>query len=371
MIKALEFIIISGITIVASLIFMLIKAKKKELHFKLLTLFFIVLLNYLVIGYADINDFGLLAIVTYPIVDNIEFILGPLLLLYVEALFSQKKKINPKNLLHFIPGLVYFVFITIPQMISFFREEPIFSYLKLLEVHHYEYTSYTLLILYLIGYTYAAKRKYDHYKKRYQNNYASSSLENINWVNHMLIGMMIVCSIDCMIGIVSWISNVEYDSYYITMLLAAILINYLGYYGTNQTKMLLPGKVIEIKTKHKKVETNEVDAFRQKLERLFVDDKIHKNEELSLQTLAKKMDINHKKLSYLLNNELDTNFYKLVNQKRIDDVKEKIASPTYKDQTLIEIAHECGFQSKASFNRIFKKETGLSPTQYKKKVLVN
>lgn len=367
MIKVIEFIIISGITIVASLIFTLLKAKKKELHFKLLTLFFVVLLCYLVIGYADINQFKYLIVLVYPIVDNIELILGPLIYLYVNAIFNQKKKLAYKDLLHFIPLGIYFLVFTTPEFISIFSEGYIFDYLNILDT--YDRFFYLFLISYLIVYTYASKLKFNHYDKIYKNHYASASVDNISWVNHMLIGILIVCCLDFSIDLFCWLLNKEDDTLYITMLMAAIFINYLGYYGTNQSKLLLPEGNIIFKPKTKNTLPKEVDQHKKTLEQLFQNDKIHRDEELNLQVLANKMNLNPKKLSHLLNNHLNTNFYELVNQQRVEDVKAKINSPEYDKHTLIEIAYECGFQSKASFNRIFKKQTQISPTEYKRKTL--
>ncbi|WP_353959585.1 helix-turn-helix domain-containing protein [Aequorivita aurantiaca] len=72
-----------------------------------------------------------------------------------------------------------------------------------------------------------------------------------------------------------------------------------------------------------------------------------------------------KKLSELLNQQLSTNFYNLINEYRVNEVKQKIKDKEYYKYTLLSIAHDCGFQSKTSFNRVFKQKTGMSPSLYK------
>jgi AraC-like DNA-binding protein len=59
-------------------------------------------------------------------------------------------------------------------------------------------------------------------------------------------------------------------------------------------------------------------------------------------------------------------FYDYVNERRIEEVKRKINDPKYSHLKLVEVAYECGFNSKATFNRVFKKIEGHSPTDYKK-----
>jgi AraC-like DNA-binding protein len=85
-----------------------------------------------------------------------------------------------------------------------------------------------------------------------------------------------------------------------------------------------------------------------------------------LNKLAKHIPTTDKKLSLLLNQYMNTTFYDFVNAYRVQSVKEKLASVDFDNLTLLGIAYESGFKSKTSFNRIFKKETGFSPSEYKK-----
>jgi AraC-like DNA-binding protein len=66
----------------------------------------------------------------------------------------------------------------------------------------------------------------------------------------------------------------------------------------------------------------------------------------------------------VINQGFQLNFNDFINQYRIEAVKDKLKAGEQKTQTLLGIAYDCGFNSKATFNRAFKKVTGLSPKQW-------
>ena len=101
------------------------------------------------------------------------------------------------------------------------------------------------------------------------------------------------------------------------------------------------------------------------LSELMQKEKLFLHETLSLRTLASKLQKDPNLVSYILNNFLHKSFYDYVNDFRIEEVKNKIDDPAYSHFKIVEIAYECGFNSKATFNRVFKKSTGKSPSEYK------
>ena len=87
---------------------------------------------------------------------------------------------------------------------------------------------------------------------------------------------------------------------------------------------------------------------------------------LSLKKVATDLGISTNYLSQVINENLNKNFFDFVNEYRVEMVKEMIIDPSNKNYTLLAIAYDCGFNSKSSFNSIFKKHTGLTPTEYQK-----
>lgn len=88
------------------------------------------------------------------------------------------------------------------------------------------------------------------------------------------------------------------------------------------------------------------------------------NPELSLQELSDNIKVTRHQLSSIINQVHGMNFYEYVNQHRVEEVKRLMEDPKHQHLKLISIAYDAGFNSKASFNRIFKQKTQMTPSQY-------
>lgn len=94
--------------------------------------------------------------------------------------------------------------------------------------------------------------------------------------------------------------------------------------------------------------------------------KLYLNPDLKLHDLAIQLEVAPHLLSEKINQELNMNFYDFVNHFRIEEFKHRALAPENSHLTLLALAYDVGFNSKASFNRIFKKNTGLTPSQFLK-----
>ncbi len=90
---------------------------------------------------------------------------------------------------------------------------------------------------------------------------------------------------------------------------------------------------------------------------------------LSLPELAQAIGISPNVLSQLINETMGKNFNDLVNHYRLEAFKVKLMDPSESHKTLLALALESGFQSKASFNRVFKNSEGMTPSSYKRLLL--
>ena len=114
------------------------------------------------------------------------------------------------------------------------------------------------------------------------------------------------------------------------------------------------------------VDPARAEEMRMRIAQLLDIEKSYKNEDLSLQSLAKEMSIPAHQLSWVINKEMKVTFSELVNSRRVEEVKRRLASPEDADKTLLDIAFDSGFKTKTSFNRVFKKLTGQTPSEYRK-----
>jgi len=102
------------------------------------------------------------------------------------------------------------------------------------------------------------------------------------------------------------------------------------------------------------------------LEKLIIDNSRYLDPNLSLESVANEIGLSKSYLSRIINAELQTNFNDYVNSFRVAEAKNLLLNPQFSNYTLVSIGLEAGFNSKTTFNTVFKKQTGLTPSQYRK-----
>ncbi|MDI3321240.1 helix-turn-helix domain-containing protein [Pinibacter soli] len=112
-----------------------------------------------------------------------------------------------------------------------------------------------------------------------------------------------------------------------------------------------------------------MDEYEVKLIKYMLQSKVYLDTELSLDDLAHKIKIPKHHITQLLNDRLLKNFYSFINEYRIEEAMQKLRDPDV-DVNMLSLAFDCGFNSKSSFNTYFKKITGVTPSAYRKKMLV-
>ncbi|CAM1344736.1 helix-turn-helix transcriptional regulator [Tenacibaculum amylolyticum] len=152
--------------------------------------------------------------------------------------------------------------------------------------------------------------------------------------------------------------------------LTSILIYWLIYKGLYQFK--LSNDQYEIRTITKKqipttIATQSKNAHFQKLITLLEEEQLHHNPNLSRDMIAEQLGISNGYLSQILKEHASSSFSDFINSYRIKDVKKMMKDPQFDKYSLLAIGLECGFNSKTSFYTNFKKQTGLTPKEFKNK----
>jgi len=117
----------------------------------------------------------------------------------------------------------------------------------------------------------------------------------------------------------------------------------------------------------KRVDEATAEITLRDLNNLMENEKTYRDPDLTLRDLAEKIEITPHNLSELLNVCLNQNFYTFVNNYRVEEVIKALENRKI-DENILTIAYEAGFKSKTSFNRTFKKVTGLTPSGYRKRL---
>ncbi|MFN3852702.1 MAG: helix-turn-helix domain-containing protein [Spirosomataceae bacterium] len=114
--------------------------------------------------------------------------------------------------------------------------------------------------------------------------------------------------------------------------------------------------------------TAQLDELKKQIETIIIQQELFINPTLTLQELADKTGLHPKKLSFVINQGFGMNFNDFVNYYRTQAVISKLKSGEHNLFTLLGIAYECGFNSKSTFNRAFKKQTSITPKEYLSKM---
>jgi len=371
-----NFIITTGIIANIVLLYVLIK-KKRETNSPILPIFFALVLFIQINAFAMFNNITVIYYVTILFVDIATLMTTLILFFYVKSLFKSINLTQNKNLVHFIPILLYFLSVSLPiyldslEIISFGRYTEILKDKGvLLSLISNAYLLYYLALPLM-------------FLKRMNfglSNYSSSlTIKDYNWIRIMLHLIIVVIAVDTLFEFYElYFGNLEWNSYIITIISISVFVVVIGSYGIRQTSILIPDFVLENEERfkessRKKITSEIIQADSQELEDLKVnvlnsikESKPYLNEDLTLTQLANLVSTTDKKLSFLLNHYMETNFYDFINHYRVQSVIEKMSDSEFNKFTLTAIAESSGFKSKSSFNRIFRKKTGLTPTEYKK-----
>lgn len=368
----IDFILVSGMIFNVIILILLWRRGIKRLPEWLLIVIFSCMLLETVHFYGGLHDLDVLTFFTFPFEDAIVFFLGPALLLYVKSLYQPAPGLVRGHLKHFIPLLLYLVFITVPIMVSIIQEGFVFEYLRYLVNSDYVFLAH---MFFLLAYTLLSLRRLNRFEDAIKDYFSDLGQAGFIWIRRFFYGILVVIAVDISTSAYELTFGVlDWDTGYLTVAAMIFLIAYLGYHGVSQSRVLLPDFLAARTQVQGKLTDSvstptpplpEADPLAQRLEKVLIIDEAYLDEDLTLGKLAELLPTTDKKLSLLLNQHLTTSFYDLINQHRVEAVKRMMADDSFGRRPNIEIAYACGFKSKSSFNRVFKKQTGLTPGAYR------
>ncbi len=285
------------------------------------------------------------------------FAFGPLIYLYVRSITNGEFRLKPIHIIHFIPviiqaGLYFFLFIQDYEYRNWYWQTIHFPYTYRIEFDgtFVSLAIYTVVSLFLIT----------SYQKWVKEHFSEASKIILNWLKIILSLFLVLC----FVWLIEVILRDIYTKYYdYTIMVMGLLTLILAYIGVSQTNMSHIHFEKEEKQVVKKIEV-QADLLEMIKERMTLH-KDYLNPSLTLSEFAGLCKIPSRKVSEQINHGLNATFHDFVNKYRVEEVKEKLTSVDRERFTLESIAYDCGFNSKATFNRIFKKYTGVSPSNYR------
>jgi AraC-like DNA-binding protein len=212
------------------------------------------------------------------------------------------------------------------------------------------------------------------YKKHLKNVgdvFSYTEKVSLSWLKLVVYGYLIF--ILCLI-----LSNLM-DNIWSDIIFNSVLLAYVIYSGNNAinyepiftVKVGEVGEVVEEEEGEKLKEVDVDNAFfvqlKQALEESMLTDKLYLDKGLTIHSLATELKTNSKYLSQLINGKYKMSFVVFVNSYRVAKAKQLLVNEDKKHLTIEAIGHEAGFNSKSTFNLVFKKNTGETPSSFLKK----
>ena len=157
--------------------------------------------------------------------------------------------------------------------------------------------------------------------------------------------------------------NTHYFHWQILYLYNAFLIYYLGFVGYQQPNFDIKG-IDETEKPTSKLSKDKFNDIQQKLTKALEKEKVFLDATLNAKQLAKKLSISQANLSLVVNQAFNKNFRDLINHYRLEEFKTKLNKTDNSHLSILSLALESGFNSEASFYRIFKKQMGKTPKEY-------
>jgi AraC-like DNA-binding protein len=304
---------------------------------------------------------------TYPF----PFLYGPLFFLYAKLIAKKADKLRAIDLLHFLPVAAIYC-ITAPVFLSSGDEKIVFINNMVMHIHSPIYSVISAVLpIQGILYTILTIKIVSEYHRTIRDNYSSIDRINLSWLKYLTFGMIIIWSIVALTTLVSaFIQPLERLDTPLNFSLA-VLIYAIGYMGLKQPEIFLDPSTLPTQTetaaKYQRSGLSEQSAeeIKRKLLALMTSHKPYLNKDLTLQKLAALLNTSSHNLSEVINTRMHQSYYDFINQYRIAEFKNRLADPASDRYNLLSIAYDSGFQSKGTFNLIFKKLTGMTPSEFK------
>lgn len=362
-----------------SIFFVIILLLKRDKHLKdfLLTGFFLcigceLLYRFLLFGnsYYYHSRLVLLDIVYWAV-------FGPILLFYIKSVIVRRLQFKLINLFHLLPLIISLV--TVSDYLfnkSFYNSFSHFYNLQTgifkIGLNIWEFSSPVYLV-------YAVVILIKH-KRNTKNYFSNIERKELNWLFLLTIGFTVFIYVTYSLWIFSEFFPLSLSLKMLTVVLC-VYVFVLGVYGYRQESIFLERAFKsngENQTDSKRrsyqktfLDPDERELINQKLIDIMLQEKPYLESEITISDLAARLGISVYKLSRVINEDHNHNFFDFINTYRVNEVKLLLTSSKTNDSKIESIAYDCGFNSKSSFYSIFKKHTHLTPTEFKEKFLVN
>lgn len=343
------------------------KKQKRQEHWFLASIFLLITINSLfVFAFSRVGSSFYIPVFS-EINYAIPLLYGTLFWFYTKSIVHTGFKFGKSNFWHFIP---FIVFLSIMLL-------PVFTETTLPKSKLIGYPLSKLIINPI--YLFAVLVLLREYRKRMVNEVSNIDTINLIWLDWITVGAILLWLI-ALIGYIFSINNVGVKPLLTDYLVLSFLGLYmfaLAYVAFTKTDVFKPDnirytKLSDVLTTPEKMdsakadETDELKTLLKKINECMIEKKLYLDSQLTIHKLARVSGIPKYKISKAINTEQNQNFFEYINTYRVEHVVTEMKSGALETMNLLGVAFDSGFNSKASFNRIFKKIKGQTPSQFAK-----
>lgn len=306
---------------------------------------------------------------------SILFLNGPFLFGYIKALTSADYKIGKDIFWHLLPFVIFNLY-----LIFFFPAKDILK--NACSLHgssNLELPLPYLIFLILIAfsapsYIFWSIRLLRKHRKIISDNFSAPEKRTLKWLRNLISILGVAWIVLVSIFFIHHVLLLFTDSFCINGLFLTLtaFIIMVGYFGLHQPaiftsqNIFIPIEVIKNEKPYSgsSLKDDDIQHYLAMLEEYMKMKKPYLNNQLTLYQLALEINILPHHLSRLINEYHKQNFFDFINQYRVNEFIHRLSDPQFRNYSFIAIAFDCGFNSKTTFNRCFKKITGSTPSKF-------
>jgi len=310
---------------------------------------------------------------------NISLFMGPTLYFYVKTAIYDDFTLKIKHLVHTIPYAIACL-VMIPNFFSVNNASKQLWYDNFTDVPELTFIHFMTVVqfgLYLL----VIYKHLIRYRKVVVENYSDADRLNKTWLTQLIY----MFTLSYIIGLgrmyFRFSDFYEYERLVLTILITSVLLSICWilwqalhkpnlFTGVNSTIEVIDEKIASQENTSdptiRVIETEKYDAIVLRLRDYMQQSKPFLDPSLSIDTLAKLINLPGSELSLTINRVIGQHFFDFVNLYRINLAAEMLIANEQQQKTILEILYEVGFNSKSSFNTAFKKHLLMTPSQYRK-----
>lgn len=294
---------------------------------------------------------------------SFEFLLGPSLYFYIKSLVYKDFKLETRHSIHLVPFALYWLLVILRfnlQDASIKQELLTSEYVR----NGYESIFISCSIyIHFIAYSIASLIVLRNYRLGLKKLYSSIENLRLSWLGFVTVGFIIVWAIG-FVNFLLHLNGIElFFPSFVFVLCVFAFANVIVFRGLKQPEIF---SGIEEKPKYKDsaLSRSEIEKYLELLKLHMKSEKPYLSPSLSINELATRASINPRYLSQIINESLGMNFFDFVGKYRIEEAKNKMLESSRGNRNILQILLEVGFNSKSAFYRAFKKNTGMTPSEF-------